>query len=233
MMYDIHRFNRQKKSWLRENNKEYKKALNVLQESNKPSVDEMSLEEIDFTVFDLETTGFFPRIGDEVVSIGATKININNIQFPEHFYEVVRPSKNIPAEILRLTGLTRKKINNGIEFPLAFSNFINFSHNTVLVAHPASFDVIFLKEMAKRWEFPPYSPVYIDSYEIAQWLYPEKKNGLDQLLKQFNIEQKERHHALNDASMTASIFSCLIKDLKKQGITSYQDWINIKKSRRK
>ncbi len=233
MVYDWHRFQYNKKSWLKNNMEQLEKtALSLKKTKNKIDPD-IPLKEIDFTVFDLETTGFFPRIGDEVVSIGALKMNIEKMQFAEHFYEVVRPAKKIPREIFELTGLTSKDIDGGIEFPLAFKHFLEFSEDTLLVAHPASFDVPFLQEMVQRWGLPDYQPPFIDSYEVARWLYPQEKNGLDQLIQKFAVDKEARHHALNDANMTAKLFERLLYELMKEGIETYKDWELAKKHRRK
>jgi DNA polymerase III subunit epsilon len=181
-----------------------------------------------FTVFDLETTGFFPKLGDEVVSIGAIKMNVNEIRFPEHFYEVVFPICEVSDYIHTLTGLTNEQIENGSSFQEAFLKFLQFSKDTVLVAHPASFDVHFLQVMAKRWGFPKFQPLFIDSYFLANFLQPKVNNRLDSLVSYFNIQEKERHHALNDAQMTAEVFLKLLEMLSEKGIYNLEDYLAIR-----
>ncbi|MCT8137977.1 3'-5' exoribonuclease [Anaerobacillus sp. CMMVII] len=196
---------------------------------NNPTLSlKQSLEETTFTVFDLETTGFFPRLGDEIVSIGAMKMNVNQIKFPEHFYEVISPIGEIPDYIYELTNLTKEQVGNGKTFQEAFLKFLQFSQDTVLVAHPASFDVHFLKVMAKRWGLPKYNPLFIDSYFLANFLQPKVNNKLDGLVSYFHIEPKERHHALNDAQMTAEIFMKLLMMLKKKDIHTIEDYLKIR-----
>lgn len=183
-----------------------------------------SLLETTFTVFDLETTGFFPTLGDEIVSIGAIKMNVNEMKFSEHFYEVVTPIKKVPEHICTLTGLTKEQINNGKSFQEAYLNFLNFSKDTVLVAHPASFDVHFLKVLTKRWRIADFKPLFIDSYSMANLVRPQKNNKLDELVLHFNIEQQERHHALNDAQMTAEVFTKLLYLLREKEIHTLEDY---------
>lgn len=189
-----------------------------------------SLLETTYTVFDLETTGFFPRIGDEIVSIGAIKMNGNEII--NQFYKVINPINEVPEYIYSLTGLTKEQINKGITFQEAFFKLLKFSENTVLVAHPASFDVHFLQEMAKRWGILNYTPTFIDSYFIANYLQPKSNNKLDNLVSQFQIEQKRRHHALNDAKMTSEVFAELLFLLSKEGVHSIRDYSQIKSKKK-
>lgn len=189
---------------------------------------EQNLFETTWTVFDLETTGFFPNLGDEIVSIGAIKLNVSEMKFEEHFYEVVSPICEVPNYIFDLTGLDEQQVRSGKLFPEAFLKFLQFSQNTILVAHPASFDVHFLQVMAKRWGLPKYKPLYLDSYFLANFLRPKQNNKLDPLVSYFGIEQKERHHALNDAQMTAEVFKKLLGMLQQKEIHTFEDLAKIK-----
>ncbi|OIJ12811.1 hypothetical protein BKP35_09555 [Anaerobacillus arseniciselenatis] len=189
---------------------------------------EQSLMETTFTVFDLETTGFYPKLGDEIVSVGAIKMNVNEIKFPEHFYEIVSPIGEVPNNIYSLTGLSEEQVSNGKTFDEVFSKFLKFSEGTVLVAHPASFDVNFLQVMAKRWQLGLFQPTFIDSYYIANYLRPKKNNKLDGLVSYFNIENKQRHHALNDAQMTAEVFTQLLYLLQEKGIDTLGDYLKLR-----
>ncbi|WP_157888166.1 3'-5' exonuclease [Bacillus marinisedimentorum] len=171
-----------------------------------------------FTVFDLETTGFLPEVGDAVVSFGAVKWTGLNWQEQEHFYELVKPVIKVPKNIFQLTGIKKSDIKHGIPFVQAFGKFLEFSKGTILVAHPASFDVNFLKATASRWELPDFHPLYIDSYTLARFLHPDADNRLDHLIDCYGVKQHERHHALNDAIMTGEVFLQMIEKLNEKDI---------------
>ncbi|QKS71307.1 3'-5' exoribonuclease [Paenalkalicoccus suaedae] len=181
------------------------------------------LKDITYTVFDLETTGFYPNVGDEILSIGALKMNVNHISFPEQYYELVHVNKPIPKAVQKLTELTNDDCRYAKKFPEVLQSFLEFADNTVLVAHPASFDVVFLKEMCKKWGLPVPPFTYIDSYLVANDLFPDSKNSLDELLERFDINQLERHHALNDALMTADMFTKLIDELVIREINTLEE----------
>ncbi|UCZ51502.1 3'-5' exonuclease [Bacillus shivajii] len=235
LLFDYHHFHYKRKQWLRKNQasfQEVKEAiLHLNMRKSNIHVDTL-LEDITYTVFDLETTGFYSKIADEVVSIGAIRINKNKIQFPEQYYEIVSPFKKVPNDVLDLTGLTVDEIEAGERFPIAMKNFLQFSEESVVVAHPSSFDVNFLKEQSKRWNLPPYNPIIVDSYEVAKYLYPDHRNDLDELVSRFAINGNDRHHALNDAHMTASLFEHLIEELNSRGIVTLRDWYEVKENRR-
>lgn len=168
-----------------------------------------------FTIFDIETTGFFPALGDEVLSIGAIKVREQKVLYEDTFYKVVKPVYKVPKSTLTLVDLKEEDLVKGEYFPLALQDFLEFSKGTILVAHPASFDIHFLKIVAKLWDLPPFTPKFVDSHQLANTLFPSKRNYLDQLIERFKVEKRERHHALNDAIMTAEVFIHLLNPHNK------------------
>ncbi|WP_053216011.1 3'-5' exonuclease [Guptibacillus hwajinpoensis] len=167
-----------------------------------------------FTVFDLETTGFYPALGDEVISIGAVKIDLmEGCILEESFYRIVRPIHKVPRFVRQLTGLSIGEIKAGWTFIEALDDFITFSSGTTLIAHPVKFDVYFLQTLAQKWELPDYLPPYLDSEALAKETFPEINPQLDTLIRKLNIERHERHHALNDARMTAELCLKLFNEL--------------------
>ncbi|MBN8207869.1 3'-5' exoribonuclease [Bacillus sp. NTK071] len=159
-----------------------------------------------FTVFDLETTGFYPALGDEVISIGAVKIDlVEGCILEESFYRIVRPIHKVPRFVRQLTGLSIGEIRAGWSFIEALDDFLTFSRGTTLIAHPVKFDVYFLQTLSQKWDLPDYLPPYLDSEALAKEIFPKSNPQLDSLIRKLNIERHERHHALNDARMTAEL----------------------------
>lgn len=175
-----------------------------------PNLLGMTLENAPFTVFDLETTGLLPEIGHEVISIGAIQIKGQKHCKVERFHQIIKPIRPVPKNTLSLTGINKTQLMNAKPFIDGFSRFLKFSKDSVLVAHPAQFDMRFLQTMLKRWKLPAYSPFVIDSQALAKLLVPNQQHQLDQLLKHFKIKNIGRHHALNDAIMTAELFENLL-----------------------
>jgi len=181
------------------------------------------LNECSFTIFDLETTGFFPEIGDEIISIGAVKINKLHIDYNQTFYKIISPLRKVSKQTKKLTGLEDCDLLRGEQFPNVFSEFLTFSRDSILVAHPSSFDINFIKQMCAFWGLPCPIPNWIDSHSLANYHFPTQKNYLDQLIGRYNITQLERHHALNDAVMTAEIFVKLLKECQEKAMVNFED----------
>jgi DNA polymerase III subunit epsilon len=175
----------------------------------------------EFTIFDLETTGFFPDLGDEILSIGAIKIKQGDIQYDDTFYKVIKPIHSVSKDTKKLTGLTSEDLAKGTPLPYAMQEFISYCEGSILVAHPASFDIGFLRKVLQKWKLPLFDTLFIDSFLIANSLYPDEKNFLDQLVTRFQIPQRPRHHALFDSIMTAEIFIRLLKDLEQEQFAQF------------
>ncbi|MBM7552350.1 PolC-type DNA polymerase III [Thalassobacillus pellis] len=202
----------------------YKDLNNRLQKQRiKEELYHIPLNQVPFTVFDLETTGFFPEVGHEIISIGAIRINGLESCSRKRFHKVIQPIRSVGTGTLNLTGITKQQLENGEPFISAFHEFLDFSQDSILVAHPAKFDMHFLKSLLKRWKLPDYHPLVVDSQSMAKWLLPDEKHQLDPLLKYFDIDRRIRHHALNDAIMTSELFVCLLQATLNRGVNNYQE----------
>lgn len=208
---------------------EYTKAANSIVEFIQSQTG-LNLDEIatsTFTIFDLETTGFFPSIGDEILSIGAIKVKNLSLQYDEAFYTVMKPLNKIPIPIQELTGLTFDTLEKAQSFPIGLQKFLDYSAGSILVAHPATFDIDFLQSVIKQWQLPSFTPIFIDSHSLANHLFAGKRNYLDNLVDRLNIASRERHHALNDAIMTAEIFIQLLKSYEEIASTNITELISL------
>ncbi|MBM7584077.1 DNA polymerase-3 subunit epsilon [Bacillus pakistanensis] len=192
----------------------YQELSNSLKEYDGKSYQVMGqpLSKCNFTIFDLETTGFFPEIGDEIISIGAVKFKNGKVKSEETFYQVINPLQRVSQDTKKFTGLKKRDFLKGVPFPIGFERFLNFSRGSILVAHPASFDINFLQARSRKWGLPPFKPIYLDSFALAKALFQDNKCYLDDLIKRLGIERRKRHHALNDAMMTAEIFELLLAE---------------------
>ncbi|PAD39431.1 PolC-type DNA polymerase III [Terribacillus sp. 7520-G] len=186
-----------------------------------PSLRDVPFEEQDFTVFDLETTGLFPDLGHEILSIGAVRMKGNVIQSEDEFYQMTKPLLKTPKKIIKLTKLDPDKIEEAPSFPEAMERFLDYSKDTILVAHPASFDIRFIQTMLKLYKLPPLSCYTLDSQMLARMFFKKRQSRLDSLISRFQVQQLERHHALADAKMTAEIFAHLLKLVSEKGIKDY------------
>src|SRR3954462_8656412 len=79
-------------------------------EKKQGDVLNVPLEKLKVVVFDIETTGFFPHQGDEIISIGAIKVCGEKIQEDQQFYSLIQSEKEVSREIQNLTGITNDQL---------------------------------------------------------------------------------------------------------------------------
>ena len=177
------------------------------------------LKDLEFVVFDTETTGFHPYSGDEIISIGAVRFFNGDIQ--DSFHTLVRPLKKVPMEIEQLTGIFNDQLHDQPLILDALYQFLQFSSQSYLVAHSADFDLHFLNIPLKKQLGLKIKQPIIDTMNIAYHIHPKwETHSLDQLLEHYQIPIENRHTAIGDAKMTAKLFSCFLQQLETRGITT-------------
>lgn len=97
----------------------------------------LPLSNLKAVVFDIETTGFLPDKGDQIISIGAVKVEGCEI-LDEQFYTLVNADVEIPREISRLTGIETENLLDAPPLSDVLVQFFEFIKDDTLVAHHSS-----------------------------------------------------------------------------------------------
>lgn len=193
----------------------------VMKEQRKDSLFEMPLSKLEVVVFDLETTGFSPYHGDEIISFGAVSVIGEEIKEQETFYSLVNPKRKIPLKIEELTGITNEMVEAGPGLMEVLQKFLAFVENRVLIAHGSGHDKQFLNAALWRTSRVSLTHRLLDTMMLAKRLLPRHgKYCLDSLLETYDIPVTTRHHALEDSLMTADLWIKFIREFaQKQVIT--------------
>jgi len=196
----------------------------VMKEQRKRSLHELSLDTLEAVVFDLETTGFSPYSGDEIISIGAVAVAGNRLLEDSVFYTLVNPKRTIPEPVCKLTGISGEMAGSAPGIMEALQAFLKYVRHRVLIAHGTGHDKPFLNSALWRTSRIHLSHRVIDTMMVARWLHPDLPGrGLDEMLAFYGIEAARRHHALEDARATALLWSRMHNELKERGIASLGD----------
>jgi DNA polymerase-3 subunit epsilon len=191
----------------------------VMKEQRKISMYEIPLAQLETVVFDLETTGFSPYNGDEIISIGAVGMTGEQWIEEQSYYSLIKPMKQIPDKVVRLTGITNEAAEQAPELIAVLKQFLEFVHHRVLVVHGSGHDKHFLNSALWKTSKVNLSHRFIDCLILAQRLEPKLKNyDLDSLLIHYDIGIKGRHHALGDAEMTAQLWTCLLRETIRRDV---------------
>jgi DNA polymerase-3 subunit epsilon len=196
----------------------------VMKDQRKDSLFDIPLKELEVVVFDLETTGFSPYQGDEIISFGAVTVIGQEIKEQETFYSLVNPKRVIPAEIERLTGITNQMVVEAPDIIEVLQRFLEFVEKKVLIAHGSGHDKQFLNAALWRTSRTSLTHRLIDTMMIARWLDAKRPSYcLDSLLKAYEIPVTTRHHALQDSLMTAHLWVRFMQDIAQKQIMTMGD----------
>lgn len=95
----------------------------------------------DYVLVDIETTGGWAN-GDRITEIGAVKIR--NHQVIGEWHSLLNPQRLIPANIVRLTGITNDMVRDAPLFAEIADSFMAFKGDGIFVAHNVNFDYGFM-----------------------------------------------------------------------------------------
>jgi DNA polymerase-3 subunit epsilon len=185
-----------------------------------PELDDRSLAELAYTVFDTETTGLDPRGGDEIIAIGAVRIVNGRLLAEEVFDRLVNPRRSVPWESVKVHGIQPEVLAGQPGIEAVLRQFHKFAEGTVLVAHNAAFDMrlLQLKEEATGVRF--VNPV-LDTMLLSAALHPsQEEHGLEAIASRLGIAVIGRHTALGDAMVTAEVFLKLVPLLSERGMAT-------------
>lgn len=132
------------------------------------------LNETDFVVFDLETTGA-KTPPCRITEIGAYRVRKGKID--GEFQTLVNPETPIPEFIVGLTNITDEMVKNAPKFEEVVSDFMDFIGDSVLIAHNAPFDMRFLNhEIARIHQNYKVGNPYLCTVQLSRKLLTEVDN---------------------------------------------------------
>lgn len=195
----------------------------VMKEQRKNSLYDILLDSMEAVVFDLETTGFSPYNGDEIISIGAVSVKGPQV-YDETFYSLVNPRRSIPELITDLTGISDEMTSSAPELIDALRAFLEYIRHRILIVHGSGHDKHFLNSALWKTSKVNLSHRMIDVMMIGKWLHPKlKSHSLDALLELYEVEVTVRHHALDDSIMTAKLWSKMLLEIRERDVVNLGD----------
>lgn len=159
-------------------------------------------------VLDTETTGFDPKTGDRLIEVGCIEI-MDLLPTGRTFHRLVNPERLIPADAIRVHGITDDKVRDAPKFAEIVVDLMDFIGEAPVIAHNAQFDRNFIDHECGRCGHGLLPETrWIDTLQLAQKRFPGMANSLDALCKRYKISLVDRalHGALIDARLLAEVY---------------------------
>jgi DNA polymerase III epsilon subunit family exonuclease len=185
------------------------------------------LDEIEFTIFDTETTGLDPETGDRIVEIAG--IRIKNQETLGVFQTLVSPGRPISEAAFRVNNITARMLEGAPAIEEALPKFLDFAKDSCLCSYNAGFDLGFINH-----ELRLIGKGYLEGFVVADILKMAKRllPGLARyalwfVAEQLNIKSKQLHRALSDVELTLGVFHKLKEILCVKGISDFEQFLGL------
>jgi DNA polymerase III epsilon subunit family exonuclease len=174
------------------------------------------LEQAEFIVFDLETTGL-SSASSRICELGAVRVRA--LEVVECFESLIAPGVPLPESISRLTGLRDKELRQAPSAASVVRRFVAFAGDAALAAHNARFDLAFLNRQLELIYGRRHAGPTLDTVGLARRLLEGRirRVSLASLAQFFGTSAEPCHRALPDAQATAEILIQLIGLAQERG----------------
>ena len=137
---------------------------------------------------------------------------INRRLSGNNYHQFIQPDREIDEGAQAVHGISNEFLADKPRFADVVKDFIEYIDGAELIIHNAPFDVGFIDHEFK-WAGAEYGSVasycsVIDTLVMARKMRPGKKNNLDVLCKEYEVNNahRELHGALLDAELLAEVY---------------------------
>lgn len=165
-----------------------------------------------YVIFDTETTGLSPELGDRIVEIAGVRV-INGEITDETFSSLINPRRLISSGAARVNGITNEMLAGAPDSSEVIPKFLDFVGSDTLVAHNAEFDIAFLRKEMDLLGLDRQLSAHLCTLEMARAEFTHlDRHNLDALIADLGIKVENRHRALDDVIATAEVFLKMHKE---------------------
>lgn len=185
------------------------------------------IDDIDFVIFDVETTGLLPKAGDRIVEIAG--LRYKNGRRMDLFSSLINPGIKISPGAFAVNHISQKMLEDAPAADEIIPQFLEFASGSCLAGYNVSFDIGFLEnELTMLGRGLSQNTAVVDVIRMARSLIPDvERYGLASVSRHLGIDTPQEHRALGDCQLTAGVFERLLSKLKSRGIDNFLQFYNL------
>ena len=174
-----------------------------------------------FVVFDTETTGFNPGLGDSLIELGGVKVKDGVVL--DRFDELINPGHHIDEQITRVTDISDDDVKDADNEANVTKRFKEWIGDLPLVAHNARFDKNMLDMAYLNAGLGKLENPIIDTLNLSRVINRDlKRHSLAALGKAYGIDTGEADEKAGDsnelvARELSSHIGDMLEDIKVDG----------------
>jgi len=185
------------------------------------------IDEVEFTIFDTETTGLEPKDGDRIVEIAGIRVK-GNVKMAT-FQALVNPRQRICEAAFKVNRITPDMLKDAPGIEVIMPDFLNFIRDTCLCSYNAGFDLEFLNNELKLIGKNPLGGIVVaDILRMARRLLPGlERYALWFVAENLGLKTQQMHRALSDVELTLEVFNKLKEILRAKGLIDFMHFANL------
>jgi DNA polymerase-3 subunit alpha (Gram-positive type) len=185
------------------------------------------IDEVEFVIFDTETTGLDPKTGDRIVEIAA--LRFKGRQKLGQFHSLVNPDRQVSPRAFEINQISPEMLKDAPKMEKILPDFLNFISDSCLCAYNMPFDLGFLNnELMLAGHAPLEDYPMVDILSMSRKLFPNlERHALWFVAKTFKIETKQEHRAFSDVEMTWEVFQRMNSSLREKGVNDLKSFLTL------
>lgn len=186
-----------------------------------------NIEEVEFTIFDTETTGLNPFSGDRIVELAG--LRVKGQKRIAQFDALVNPQREISPGAFAVNKITPQMLQGAPRVEQVLPDFLAFIRGSCLCSYNAEFDLSFLNnELKLAHQAAITDMVVFDVLTMAKKLLPGlARYALWFVAQKLEVKSTQKHRAFSDVEMTWEVFSKLKIISQQKGIIGFTNFSNL------
>jgi DNA polymerase III epsilon subunit family exonuclease len=185
----------------------------------------MKFMDMDYVVFDVETTGLSPIDGDRIIELAAARVRQGAVT--ERFASFINPLRPLNAEAQKLNKITQEMVAGAPTSAELLPKFMQFVGGACLVAHNASFDIKFLSfELALAGRKLHEGTPVIDTMKISRGFLPHlTSHRLEYIAHSLGVAVGVTHRAAADVDILVGVMNRFFALAPDHNVRTFQDLV--------
>lgn len=185
------------------------------------------IDEVEFTIFDTETTGLEPGSGDRIIELAAIRFKAG--ERIAELQSLVNPHRDITAAAFQVNHISQEMVSSAEDMAAVMPRFLDFIRGSCLCSYNAPFDMGFLNnELRLLGQAFPAEVAVVDVLRMARRLLPGlERYALWFVAQHLGIKRQQAHRALEDVELTLAVFRALSDLLQSQGAPTFLSLVSL------
>ncbi|MBP7835933.1 MAG: WYL domain-containing protein [Candidatus Omnitrophica bacterium] len=186
-----------------------------------------NIDEIEFVIFDTETTGLDPSSGDRIIELAA--LRFRGLERIAEFQTLVNSGQPVSAAAFAVNKISPEMLAGAPSAAMVMPKFVDFIQDSCLCSYNAGFDLDFLNNELKILGIPALKDIYVvDILKMARRIVPGlERYALWFVADKLGIKAEQQHRAFSDVELTLGVFYRLLAMLKTKGIADFHKFLGL------